>query len=378
MAYLIGEVTKELLETVHEFCEKEVRDLCRECDRSGEVPLGLFRQAMELQFHMLDIPECYGGLGLDKISAGALLEEMAKADAGFAVTFAASSLGLKPILFAGSEELKKEACALLEQGGLGAFCLTEPEAGSDAGAIKTRAEKRDGAYLLNGRKCFITNGSIASFYSVAALTENGEGKKEISMFFVRADAEGVKAGGHEDKMGIRTSDTCDVIFENVKLAYEIGKETYKNIRPAMELKNCKYNLGYRIYYNTEQFQGIEDGMSIGIYESALEQTYLSNLLCEGKDVKKVGLHYHETYNAFVHKEIDLVVQRDDCEEYQIYKNKSVSLDYLGLDEQIMTPVILINKEDYGMEELMKNNVNVIEMAAIQKDVMEGKMDPSYY
>ena len=113
MAYLIGEVTKELLETVHEFCEKEVRDLCRECDRSGEVPLGLFRQAMELQFHMLDIPECYGGLGLDKISAGALLEEMAKADAGFAVTFAASSLGLKPILFAGSEELKKEACALL-------------------------------------------------------------------------------------------------------------------------------------------------------------------------------------------------------------------------------------------------------------------------
>lgn len=108
MAYLIGEVTKELLETVHEFCEKEVRDLCRECDRSGEVPLGLFRQAMELQFHMLDIPECYGGLGLDKISAGALLEEMAKADAGFAVTFAASSLGLKPILFAGSEELKNE------------------------------------------------------------------------------------------------------------------------------------------------------------------------------------------------------------------------------------------------------------------------------
>lgn len=78
---------------------------------------------------------------------------------------------------------------------------------------------------------------------------------------------------------------CNFVI-TTKLAYEIGKETYKNIRPAMELKNCKYNLGYRIYYNTEQFQGIEDGMSIGIYESALEQTYLSNLLCEGKDVKK--------------------------------------------------------------------------------------------
>lgn len=215
MAYLIGEVTKELLETVREFCEKEVRDLCRECDRSGEVPLELYRQAVELQFHMLDIPERYGGLGLDKVSAGALLEEMAKADAGFAVTFAASSLGAKPVLLAGSEELKKEACSILEGGGLGAFCLTEPDAGSDAGAIRTRAEKKDGAYLLNGRKCFITNGSLASFYSVAALTENAEGKEEISMFFVRADDKGVGIGAHEDKMGIRTSDTCDVIFENV-------------------------------------------------------------------------------------------------------------------------------------------------------------------
>lgn len=71
-----------------------------------------------------------------------------------------------------------------------------------------------------------------------------------------------------------------------KLAYEIGKETYKNIRPAMELKNCKYNLDYRIYYNTEQFQGHEMGMSTGIYESARNRPYLSNLLCEGKDVKK--------------------------------------------------------------------------------------------
>ena len=226
MAYLIGEVTKELLETVHEFCEKEVRDLCRECDRSGEVPLGLFRQAMELQFHMLDIPECYGGLGLDKISAGALLEEMAKADAGFAVTFAASSLGLKPILFAGSEELKKEACALLEQGGLGAFCLTEPEAGSDAGAIKTRAEKRDGAYLLNGRKCFITNGGIASFYCVTAMTDKTKGVKGMSMFFVEKGTPGLSTGKEENKMGIRTSNTCDVVLEDVRIPASnlIGEE----------------------------------------------------------------------------------------------------------------------------------------------------------
>lgn len=109
MAYLIGEVTKELLETVHEFCEKEVRDLCRECDRSGEVPLGLFRQAMELQFHMLDIPECYGGLGLDKISAGALLEEMAKADAGFAVTFAGKQSGIKTHTVCGERRIKKRS-----------------------------------------------------------------------------------------------------------------------------------------------------------------------------------------------------------------------------------------------------------------------------
>ncbi|MCI9137436.1 MAG: hypothetical protein HFH48_07710 [Lachnospiraceae bacterium] len=170
---------------------------------------------------------------------------------------------------------------------------------------------------------------------------------------------------------------CNFVIAT-KLAYELGKEMYPNVRLAMELKNCKYNLGYRVYYNTEQFQGVKDGMSIGIYESALEQTYLSNLVCEGRDVEKKYLYYHETYSAFLHGEIDMVVQRSDCEEYQMFKEKSVSLSYLGLDEEIMTPVVLVNKDDYGMEELIKHNINIAEMAEIQKKVLEGEMEPSYY
>ncbi|MCI8484760.1 MAG: hypothetical protein HFH41_10540 [Lachnospiraceae bacterium] len=170
---------------------------------------------------------------------------------------------------------------------------------------------------------------------------------------------------------------CNFVI-TTKLAYEIGKEMCPNIRLAMELKNCKYNLGYSVYYNTERFQGVEDGMSIGIYESALEQKYLSNLICEGKKVEKKYLYYHETYNAFARGEIDMVVQRSDCEDYRIYREKSVGLSYLGLDETIMTPVVLVNKDDYGIEELIKNNINIAEMAAIQEKVMQGKMEPSYY
>ena len=88
--------------------------------------------------------------------------------------------------------------------------------------------------------------------------------------------------------------------------------------------------------------------------------------------------YHETLNAFVHKKIDVVVQRDDCYDFQAYKDNSVSLSYLGFDEKIMTPIILVNKHDYGIEKLIQNNINIKEIERIQQDVMDGKMDPSYY
>ena len=217
MAYLISEEAQDLLQDVKNFCEKEIMEQCKEYDRTGEWPKEIYEKAIEQGYHALEVPEEYGGPGLSRVDVAALIEQMAIADAGFATTISASGLGMKPVLIAGSDELKKRACDLILEGGFGAFCLTEPGAGSDAGAGKTTAVKDGDYYVLNGRKCFITNGAVASFYCVTAMTDKTAGVKVISMFFVEAGTPGLSTGKEEDKMGIRTSNTCDVVLEDCRI-----------------------------------------------------------------------------------------------------------------------------------------------------------------
>jgi len=180
----------------------------------------------EMGLTSLEIPEEYGGPGLERVTVAALMEEMAKADAGFFTTYAASNLALKAVIFGGSEEQKQHCCDLMIEGGYGAFCLTEPMAGSDAAAGKTTAVRDGDTYILNGRKCFITNGSIASYYVVTAMTDKSLGVKGISAFLVEAGTPGLSSGNHEDKMGIRTSNTCDVVLEDCRVPASalLGKE----------------------------------------------------------------------------------------------------------------------------------------------------------
>ncbi|MCI2063196.1 MAG: acyl-CoA dehydrogenase family protein [Eubacteriaceae bacterium] len=226
MAYIISDEAKDLLKDVKNFCDNEVLEQCKEFDRTGEYPADLFAQAGELGFTSLEIPEEFGGPGLSRVDTAALLEEMARADAGFATVISATGLGLKPVLIAGSDEQKQRAADLLMEGGLAAFCLTEPGAGSDAGSGKTSAVRDGDEYVINGRKCFITNGGHAQFYCVTAMTAKDAGVKGMSMFFVEKDTPGLSFGEHEDKMGIRTSSTCDVVFEDCRVPASamIGEE----------------------------------------------------------------------------------------------------------------------------------------------------------
>lgn len=226
MAYIISEEAKDLLQDIKNFCNKEVQPKSLEVDRSGEVPHDLYAQISEMQLQTLDIPEEYGGPGLDKVSVAALLEEVAKADAGVADTIAATWLALRPVLVGGTEEQKQHCCDLLLDGGYAAFALTEPMAGSDAGSGKTTAVRDGEDYVLNGRKCFITNGDFASFYVVTAMTDKTKGAKGISAFLVEAGTPGLSFGEHEDKMGIRASGTCDVVLENCRIPAKnlLGKE----------------------------------------------------------------------------------------------------------------------------------------------------------
>ncbi|MDD2414800.1 MAG: acyl-CoA dehydrogenase family protein, partial [Eubacteriaceae bacterium] len=117
MAYLISDEAKDLLQDVHEFCENEVKEQCKEYDKSGEWPKEIYDKAIEMQLHSLEIPEEYGGPGLSRVDIAALIEEMARADAGFATTISASGLGTKPVLIAGNEEQKKHVCEVIVNGG---------------------------------------------------------------------------------------------------------------------------------------------------------------------------------------------------------------------------------------------------------------------
>ena len=226
MAYLISEEAQDLLQDVKNFCDKEVVEQCKEYDVSGEWPKAIYEKAIEQGYQALEVPEEYGGPGLSRVDVAALIEQMAIADAGFATTISASGLGMKPVLIAGNEEQKQHVCDLVLDGGFGAFCLTEPGAGSDASAGKTTAVKDGDEYVLNGRKCFITNGGVASFYCVTAMTDKSKGVKGISMFLIDAGTPGLSTGHEENKMGIRTSNTCDVVLEDCRIpaANLIGEE----------------------------------------------------------------------------------------------------------------------------------------------------------
>lgn len=226
MAYIINPEDNDLLETVREFCENEVKEQCRQYDVSGEWPKEIYDKAIEMGLQTLEIPEEFGGLGLERTTVAALMEEMAIADAGFATTFAGNNLALKAVLLGGNDEQKQHCCDLLTEGGYAAFCLTEPMAGSDASAGRTTAVRDGDEYVLNGRKCFITNGGIASFYVVTASTDPSAGLHGMSAFLIDAGTPGISSGSHENKMGIRTSNTCDVVLEDCRISASalLGKE----------------------------------------------------------------------------------------------------------------------------------------------------------
>ena len=235
MPHILSEENREIQEMAREFAEAKIRPVSKEYDLKGETPLSVYKEAAGLGYTSLCIPEEFGGAGLGTFANILVAEEFARADAGFSVAVQASTLAMKPILLAGTKEQKQYAADALINGGMGSFCLTEPDAGSDAGAIRTKAVKKDGEYIITGRKCFITNAPHADFYVVFAKTEPDAGTKGISAFLVEHGREGLSIGKHEDKMGIRLSTTADVILEEVHVPEDhlLGAEG-KGFKLAMQ------------------------------------------------------------------------------------------------------------------------------------------------
>ena len=223
----LSEEQSALQEMARKFAANEIRPRAEECDRSGSFPEEILRKAFELGLMTGFIPETYGGAGLGSLESCIIEEELGWGCSGITTSMTASGLALTPVLIAGTEEQKREFVAPFARELMYAsFCLTEPGAGSDAGGIATTAKKDGDGYVLNGRKCFITNGSYASQYTVFASTDRSKGHKGLSAFVVPRSFPGVSPGKKEDKMGQRASDTSDVLFEDVRVPAGnlLGKE----------------------------------------------------------------------------------------------------------------------------------------------------------
>ncbi len=207
---------------VQDFAKNEVEPIAQELDEKGKFPRDLVNQMGELGLLGIPVPEKYGGAGMDTIAYTAAVIELAKADASLAITMAAhTSLGTMPIVLSGSEEQKLKYVPDLASGKmLGSFGLTEPGAGSDAGATQTTAELKDGDYIINGSKIFITNAGEAGLLNLTAqVIKNGE-KLGIGAFTVLMDTEGLEIMPKEKKMGWRASDTRQLFFSNMRVPAE--------------------------------------------------------------------------------------------------------------------------------------------------------------
>jgi acyl-CoA dehydrogenase len=255
--FTLTDEQKDLREMAHNFAEKEIRTVAWEYDRDATWPQDIVEKAWEVGLMNAEIPEEYGGPGLDHMSGCLIEEEMGWGCSGIGTSLMANGLASAPVIIGGSEEVRKKYLGMLtEEPKLASFALTEPDAGSDVGGMKTRAVKKGDKYVLTGSKCFITNGSHADWYTVYAKTDPDAGHRGISAFVVERDW-GVTVDKKEDKLGQRASDTALISFDEVEVPAEnlLGEE----------------NHGFKLAMQTlDRTRPGVAGLAVGIAQAAFE------------------------------------------------------------------------------------------------------------
>ncbi|SFR02099.1 acyl-CoA dehydrogenase [Desulfoscipio geothermicus] len=227
MDFNLTQDQKMIRDVVFEFAQEEIAPRAADIDRTGEFPVDIIKKLSEMDLMGLPFSEEYGGAGADYVSYCLAVEEITRACASTGLTYEAHiSLGCMPIYLFGSEEQKKTYLSQLCRGeSIGAFGLTEPEAGSDAGGTKTTAVLDGDEWVINGSKCFITNASYAKFVTITALTDKSRGNKGISAIIVPTDAPGFTVRSSYEKLGLHGSNTTELFFDNVRVSREnlVGK-----------------------------------------------------------------------------------------------------------------------------------------------------------
>ena len=210
-----------LRDLCRQIAEEKIKPQSRQLDEEEKFPKEIMEALGQSDLFSLCIPEAYGGMGTGLLELCLATEEISRVDGGVATAYAASFLGMFPILLFGTEEQKKKYLPDIASGKhLAAFGLTEPEAGSDASAVATTAKKDGDHYILNGTKHFITNGGDAHVYTIIAATDKKRGPRGMSAFIVEKGTPGFTFGKKEEKMGIRASSTSELIFNDAKIPKE--------------------------------------------------------------------------------------------------------------------------------------------------------------
>jgi acyl-CoA dehydrogenase len=226
--FTLTDEQKNLRELAHDFAAKEIRPVAWELDKDGAWPQAIIDKAHEVGLMNTHLPEEYGGAGLNYLDGCIIEEELSWGCSGVQTSLGANGLASAPVMLGGTEEVKREfAEDLVASPKLASFCLTEPDAGSDVSGMRTTAVKQGDKYVINGSKCFITNGGYADFYTVYAKTDKDAGHRGISAFVVPRD-DTVTVDKKEDKMGQRASNTATITFNDTEVPAEnlLGEENH--------------------------------------------------------------------------------------------------------------------------------------------------------
>ena len=224
--FKLPEEYQELREAIRGLAERDIAPYAQDVDENERFPEEALKSLNESGFNAIHVPEEGGGQGADSLAAVIVIEEVARVCGSSSLIPAVNKLGTMGLILNGSDELKQEVLPDIANGELASYALTEREAGSDAGAMKTRAVRDGDEWVINGSKCFITNGGRSSWYTVMAVTDPEAGARGISAFMVHKDDPGFRVGGLEHKLGIKGSPTAELYFEDCRVPASrmIGEE----------------------------------------------------------------------------------------------------------------------------------------------------------
>jgi alkylation response protein AidB-like acyl-CoA dehydrogenase len=295
-AFALSEEQEALREAVRALADDKIAPRAAEIDRTSEFPWDVYEALVKADLQAVHIPEAYGGAGADAIATAIVIEEVARACASSSLIPAVNKLGTVPLLLAASEEVKARYLAPVARGeGMFSYALSEPEAGSDAAAMKTKAVHTDSGYVLNGVKRWITNAGVSKYYTVMAVTDPSAGANGISAFVLEDGDPGFSFGAPEHKLGIKGSPTRELYFDDCEIpasrlvgaegeGFKIALRTLDHTRitiAAQALGIAQGALDYALGYVKERkqfgravadFQGLQFIMAMKL-EAARQLTY---------------------------------------------------------------------------------------------------------